>query len=116
MKSINKIKNFMASKAGTPVTTDLENFQTPQMPKKHADNGKKRENNRITVGSISRFIFKAIKMIFLMFSGAIMLIVVSHFAPELREQLPDLYKIADIMLVWLEWISERALQVIELVF
>ncbi len=54
-----------------------------------------------------RYIHLVIKLIARIFVGAIAFTVLAHFVPELREELPSLYRLVDCLMVGLEWLYAK---------
>ncbi len=57
--------------------------------------------------------FLVIKFISKIFAGAIIFIVLAHFVPELREQVPSLYKFVDLIMNAMEALFANFWQTIE---
>lgn len=57
--------------------------------------------------------FLVIKFISKIFAGAIILVVLAHFAPELREQVPSLYRFVDIIMSAMEALFANFWQTID---
>lgn len=117
MSIINSIKTFFIKTAGTPVPP--VNFSS-SVSKDCGESISKTSTNSFSKHTrsekILRYFWKIIRFISKLFTGAITLVVLANFAPELREELPSLYRFVDLLLVWLEWIFAQFWQVVEKVF
>lgn len=79
--------------------------QTPTAKKHTGKHAKKNISQTIATWTMFwRIFYKVAKIISRIFLGAILLVVLANFAPELREQIPSLYQIVDFLLICLEWI------------
>ncbi len=118
MNIISRIKNFLASIAGTPAMATmnkspiLENSKavahfTPST--KSPKNTSTKAGTKIykrTLSTISRYITRCVRVISKLFWSAVIFVVLAHFAPELREQLPSMYRLIDLLIAILEKIFE----------
>lgn len=60
-----------------------------------------------------KFAFMAIKLLSKIFVGAIVLVVLAHFVPELREKIPSLYRFVDLIMNAMELLFANFWQVID---
>lgn len=54
--------------------------------------------------NLFKYIRKFVKCISKLFASVIILFVLASFAPELREEVPSLYRLVDALLDYIEWI------------
>lgn len=141
MNIISTIKNFFASIAGTPVTqtrltftefkpvSSTSMFSATVQPKPSAKlSGIKKIFSNIDVSKVHfwanrrllilKILFRRILMLSRFFRrtlcSVIVLVALAHFVPELREQLPSLYKIVDLLIVCFEKLFSAGLNFIEI--
>lgn len=70
---------------------------------------------KLNYKSVIKFVFKIAKIYSGAISGAILLIVLGHFVPELRDIIPSLYIFAEWMLNGVEFIFDKILNNLNLV-
>ena len=112
MSIINRIKSFLLATAGTPVTP-VNLSSSVSIPKKEKQISTKYLSKLNRISTVFRYMLRAIKFISRVFAGAILLIVLANFAPELREKMPSVYSIVDLLLIWLEWIFSKVWQIMK---
>lgn len=120
MKTNNSIKSFFRKTAGIPVTSiaaadfmpqDLKNaFEATALESKAKAKAERRQALLKNIVSVLLCITKQLSKIFM---GAILFVVLAAIAPELREQLPSLYKLVDVMLAFLEEIANFVCQIFD---
>ena len=131
MNIISTIKNFFASIAGTPVTqtsltfTEFKPVSSASMfsaPVQSKPDAKLSDIKEIfTDIDLSKVFFWTNRILLILsrllrriLCSVIVLVALSHFVPELREQLPSLYKIVDLLIVCFEKLFSAVLNVIEM--
>lgn len=106
MNIINSIKSFFITTAGTPVAmAKIKSNMLATVPESE------KATTKIDYKKIYKCTSLILKYICNFFKSAIIFVVLAHFVPELREQLPDFYQFIDFVMYCFNWMSAQFLSI-----
>lgn len=117
MEFIKRFKMLLGFSGATPAQVDASVPTNKIIVASHANDSKQKEvsiaKSKAFEKKLVKFAFMTIKLLSKVFVGAIILVVLAHFAPELREQVPSLYKFVDLIMNFMELLFANFWQVID---
>ena len=104
MSIITSIKSLFTNTAGTPVA--IAKFKSHMFGKVSGSVRPAKEIDCEKINEYASFVVKCIRDIFI---STIFFVVLAHFVPELRQQLPDFYFYIDLIMSCFNWIFAQIL-------